>query len=62
MKEENLTNALAHGRFRSKDLRQRGQTLKPVAIEENFEDLVDSSGERGNKLATKAHLEALRSS
>lgn len=36
-------------------------TLNRVPIEENFDDLEDSSDEVGNKLATKEHLEALNS-
>ena len=36
--------------------------LKAGTNEENLEDLVESSGKGGNKLATKAHFEAFRSS
>lgn len=39
----------------------RDHTLNRVPIEENFDDLEDSSDEVGNKLATKEQLEALKS-
>jgi len=35
-------------------------TLNRAPIEENFDDLDDSSVERGNKFATKGHFEALK--
>lgn len=46
---------------REKEVIKLRRTLNPVPMEENFEDLEDSSGKGGNKLATKAHFEAFRS-
>lgn len=43
-----------------RNLEQKG-TLNREPIEENFDDLADSSGKRGNKPETKEHSEALRS-
>ena len=37
-------------------------TLKRVAIEDDFDDFVFSSGAGGNKTDTKEHLEALSNS
>ena len=41
---------------------EESQTLNREPIEENFDDLEDSSGKGGNKPETKEHLEALKSS
>lgn len=38
------------------------KTLKRDPMEENFEDLDDSSGRAGNKPATKEHFEAVNKS
>jgi hypothetical protein len=35
------------------------ETLNREPIEENFDDLEESSGRGGNKLETKEHLDAL---
>lgn len=41
--------------------RELHRTLKREPIDENFEDLDDSSANGGNKHDTKEHLEALKS-
>lgn len=37
------------------------ETLNREPIDENFDDLAESSGKGGNKPETKEHLDALRS-
>lgn len=46
---------------RDREMECGENTLNRVPIEENFDDLADSSDEVGNKLATNEHSEALKS-